>query len=116
MLLTAGKALIAWFFPSYPESYLPLAWMLPGMVFLGLGSVCNTKLAGLGYPAVTLWAAAAAFALNLALNVYLIPALGLQGAAISTSLAYAFWALLVGTRYLRTEGLGWGALLYPRSP
>ena len=116
VLLTAGKALIGWLFPSYPESFLPLAWMLPGMVFLGLGSVCNTKLAGQGYPAITLWAAAVAFALNLGLNVCLIPELGLQGAAISTSLAYAVWALLVGTRYLRAEGLGWGALLTPRSP
>ena len=116
VLLAAGKSLIGWFFPAYPESFLPLAWMLPGLVFLGLGSVCNTKLAGQGYPALTLWAAAAAFALNLGLNVCLIPGMGLQGAAISTSLAYAFWALLVGTRYLRTEGVGWGALLYPRSP
>ena len=116
VLLAAGKALIGWLFPSYPESFLPLAWMLPGLVFLGLGSICNTKLAGQGYPAITLWAAAAAFALNLGLNLCLIPALGLQGAAISTSLAYAVWALLVGTRYLSAEGLGWGALLSPRSP
>lgn len=111
VLLMAGKALIGWLFPAYPESFLPLAWMLPGLVFLGLGSVCNTKLAGQGYPAITLWAAAAAFALNLALNLYLIPALGLKGAALSTTIAYAAWSLLVGTRYLRSEGLGWGALL-----
>ena len=111
VLLIAGKALIGWLFPAYPESFLPLAWMLPGLVFLGLGSVCNTRLAGQGYPAITLWAAGAAFALNLALNTYLIPTLGLQGAALSTSIAYAAWAFLVGTRYLRSEGLGWGALL-----
>ena len=111
VLLAAGQALIGWLFPAYPESFLPLAWMLPGLVFLGLGSVCNTKLAGQGYPAITLWAAAAAFALNLGLNLYFIPALGLQGAAISTSLAYAVWGLVVGTRYLRMEGLGWRSLL-----
>ncbi len=114
VLLMAGKTLIGFLFPSYPEAFLPLAWMLPGLVFLGLGSVCNTKLAGQGYPAITLWAAAAAFALNLGLNLYLIPSLGLQGAALSTSIAYAAWALLVGTRYLRTEGLGWGDLFLAR--
>ena len=111
VLLAAGESLIGWFFPAYPESFLPLAWMLPGLVFLGLGSVCNIKLAGQGYPAITLWAAAAAFALNFALNLFLIPALGLQGAALSTTMAYAAWTLLVGTYYLRTEGLSWGALL-----
>ena len=110
VLLTAGRILIGWIFPSYPEAFPPLAWMLPGLVFLGLGSVCNTKLAGQGYPAITLWAAGAAFALNLGLNLYLIPALGLRGAALSTSLAYAAWATLVTTRYLRTEGVGWRGL------
>ena len=116
VLLAAGKSLIGWFFPAYPESFLPLAWMLPGLVFLGLGSVCNIKLAGKGYPTITLWAAAVAFVLNFALNLYLIPALGLKGAALSTTIAYTVWALLVGTRFLRMEGVDWGALLYPRSP
>ena len=110
-LLVAGRPLIGWLFPSYPEAFLPLAWMLPGLVFLGLGSVCNTKLAGQGYPAITLWAAAAAFVLNVGLGLWLIPGWGLVGAAWSKSIAYAAWALLVGGRYLRGEGVGWGAFL-----
>ena len=110
-LLVAGRPLIGWLFPSYPEAYLPLAWMLPGLVFLGLGSVCNTKLAGQGYPAVTLWAGAAAFLLNIGLGLWLIPGWGLLGAAWSKSIAYTAWALLVGGRYLRGEGVGWGAFL-----
>ena len=110
-LLVAGRPLIGWLFPSYPEAYLPLAWMLPGLVFLGLGSVCNTKLAGQGYPAVTLWAGAAAFLLNIGLGFWLIPGWGLLGAAWSKSIAYTAWALLIGGRYLRGEGVGWGAFL-----
>ena len=73
--------------------------------------MCNTKLAGQGYPAITLWAAAGAFVLNIGLGVWLIPSWGLLGAAWSKSIAYAAWALLVGGYYLRHEGLGWGALL-----
>ncbi len=111
VLLVAGRPLIGWLFPSYPEAFLPLAWMLPGLVFLGLGSVCNTKLAGQGYPAVTLWAAAAAFLLNIGLGFWLIPGWGLLGAAWSKSIAYTAWAILVVGRYLRGEGVGWGAFL-----
>ena len=111
VLLAAGRPLIGWLFPSYPEAYLPLAWMLPGLVFLGLGSVCNTKLAGQGYPAVTLWAGAAAFLLNIGLGLWLIPGWGLLGAAWAKSIAYTAWALLIGGRYLRGEGVGWGAFL-----
>ena len=110
-LLAAGRPLIGWLFPSYPEAFLPLAWMLPGLVFLGLGSVCNTKLAGQGYPPITLWAAAVALALNIGLGLLLIPAWGLPGAAWSKSIACTAWALLVGGRYLRGEGMGWGAFL-----
>ena len=110
-LLVAGRPLIGWLFPSYPEAFLPLAWMLPGLVFLGLGSVCNTKLAGQGYPAVTLWAGAAAFLLNIGLGLWLIPGWGLLGAAWAKSIAYTAWALLIGGRYLRGEGVGWGAFL-----
>jgi O-antigen/teichoic acid export membrane protein len=111
VLLVGGQWLIGLFFPAYPEAYAPLVWMLPGLVFLGFGSVCNTKLAGQGYPAITLWAAALAFCCNLALGAWFIPRWGLEGAALAKSIAYAIWSLLVGGYYLRGEGLGWGALL-----
>ena len=106
-----GEWLIGFFFADYPEAYALLKWMLPGLVFLGVGSVCNTKLAGEGYPAITLWAAVAAFALNMGLGSWLIPGWGLLGAAWAKSVAYAVWALLVGGYYLRHEGLDWAALL-----
>ena len=106
-----GEGLIGFFFADYPEAYALLKWMLPGLVFLGVGSVCNTKLAGEGYPAITLWAAVGAFALNMGLGSWLIPGWGLLGAAWAKSVAYAVWALLVGGYYLRHEGLGWAALL-----
>ena len=111
VLLLAGPLLIGLLFPDYPEAYEPLAWMLPGLVCLGFASVFNTKLAGQGYPVVTLWAAAAAFAVNILLGIWFIPTWGLLGAAWSKSVAYMAWALLVGGYYLRNEGLGWRALL-----
>jgi len=110
-LWLVGEGLIGLFFADYPEAYAVLTWMLPGLVFLGFGSVCNTKLAGQGYPAITLWAAAVAFVLNMGLGSWLIPGWGLLGAAWAKSLAYAAWALLVGGYYLRQEGLDWGTLL-----
>lgn len=106
-LAATGKLLIAFVFPDYQEAYLPLLWMLPGLVVAGFGSVFNTRLAGQGYPALTLWAPALALVLNLALNLALIPAMGLAGAALSTSLAYGLWGLLVARHCLRQLGCGW---------
>jgi O-antigen/teichoic acid export membrane protein len=110
-LAVAGKFLIALIFPKYPAAYAPLLWMLPGLVIAGFGSVFNTRLAGQGYPAITLWAPALALALNVALNLTLIPVLGLKGAALSTSLAYALWGLLTAHRCLGQLGCGWIAFL-----
>lgn len=110
-LVAAGKLLLIFFFPKYPEAYGLLVWMLPGLVVAGFGSVFNTRLAGQGYPAITLWAPALTLALNVALNLALIPAMGLTGAALSTSLAYGLWGLLVSGRCLRQLGCGWGAFL-----
>jgi len=106
-LLLWGPWLIGLLFPAYTAAYAPLTWMLPGLIFLGFGSVFNTKLAGLGYPPATQWAPALAFVLNLLLNAYLIPRLGLEGAALSTSISYALWAACVSWAYLRAEKLQW---------
>jgi O-antigen/teichoic acid export membrane protein len=111
ILLVGGQMLIGLFFPAFPEAYEPLVWMLPGLLFLGFGSVCNTKLAGQGYPAITLWAAALALVINILLNFIFIPMLGLKGAALATSMAYAIWSLVIGRGFLRSEGLAWGDLL-----
>ena len=111
-----GRPFIGLFAGSaYLAGYGPLVWMLPGLVFSGFGSVLNTKLAGQGYPPVTLWAPGLALAANVALNVWLIPQLGLKGAALSASVTYTLWALIVTVAYLRHTGLGWSAFLRARA-
>ena len=95
--LYAGKA--------YLEAYGPLIWMLPGLIFSGFGSVLNTKLAGQGYPPVTFWAPGLALVASITLNLWLIPRLGLDGAALSTSVAYLLWSGIVTIAYLQSTGL-----------
>ncbi|MEE3233986.1 MAG: polysaccharide biosynthesis C-terminal domain-containing protein [Candidatus Latescibacterota bacterium] len=98
-----GDQLISIFFPGYEQAYEPLIWMLPGLIFLGVGSVLNTKLAGLGYPAVTQWAPAIALAMNIGLNMYFLPKFGLRGAALATSISYAFWATCIAWAFFRSD-------------
>lgn len=92
----------------------PLRWMLPGLVAAGFGSVLNTKLAGQGYPAITIWAPAVALAANVGLNLLWIPRYGLQGAALSTSAAYVLWAVVVTLAYRRITALPWVAFVRNR--
>ena len=95
----------------FAGAHVPLLWMLPGLVASGFGSVLNTKLAGRGYPPVTMWAPGAALATNVGLNLVLIPRFGLVGAALSTSIAYSLWAAIVTAAYQRITGLAWGRFL-----
>lgn len=107
-VIVVGAPLINWIFGAeYAGAYEPLVWMLPGLVASGYASVLNTKLAGEGYPPVTMWAPALALAVNVTLNVWLIPRHGLLGAALSTSIAYGLWAVIVTLAYWRRTGLLW---------
>ena len=101
----SGKFLIrVTFGEEYIGAYEPLVWMLPGLVCSGFGSILNTRLSGLGYPPVTIWAPAIALAVGVTSNVILIPDHGLVGAAAATSVSYALWTALVSVAYLRRRG------------
>ncbi len=112
-LVGLGRLLLAVAFPDYPDAYAPLVWLLPGMVFSGCGSVFNSRLIGQGYPPVTVWAPATALGVNVGLNLWLIPSLGVIGAALSTSVAYTLWGLLVAWRCLRQWDAGWREVVRP---
>ena len=86
--------------------------MLPGLVASGFGSVLNTRLAGQGYPAVTIWAPAAAVALSACLNVLWIPTMGLKGAALATSAGYILWVAIVAQRYRVEAMVSWRDFLF----
>lgn len=111
-VVVIGAPMIRWIFGvPYAGAYEPLAWMLPGLIASGYGSVLNTKLAGQGYPPVTMWAPGVALVVNLALNLVLIPRHGLVGAALSTSVAYLVWAVIVTIAYQRSTGQAWTRFL-----
>jgi O-antigen/teichoic acid export membrane protein len=107
-VVAVGAPLIGWVYGAqFAGAHSPLVWMLPGLVASGFGSVLNTKLAGQGYPPVTMWGPGVALMTNIVLNLALIPRLGLTGAALSTSVAYCLWAAITIIAYQRITGLAW---------
>lgn len=77
----------------YGEAYLPglsaLYWLLPAIYALGLHTLVMNHLAATGMPWVAVAAPAAGAVVNLGLNVWLIPTLGIRGAAVASLVAYA---------------------------
>jgi O-antigen/teichoic acid export membrane protein len=77
----------------YGEAFLPsttpLYWLLPGIGLLGLNGVLMHYLLAVGLPPRVVAYQAMAVALNIALELVLLDRLGLAGAGIASTIAYA---------------------------
>ena len=77
----------------YGEAFLPsrtpLYWLLPGIVLLGANAVLIHYFLAVGMPRVVVVAQALAVALNIGLEVVLLDRLGLAGAGVASTIAYA---------------------------
>jgi O-antigen/teichoic acid export membrane protein len=90
MLALVGPLLIDLVYgAAFREAYLPLLVLLPGVVLMGGAKVLTNEIAGRGYPGYNSAATAIGLAITVILNLALIPRLGIAGAALASSIAYA---------------------------
>ena len=82
-----------------------LRWLMPGMVCLCVVFPVFSMLQGIGRADLPLKIMLAGTALKLAGNILLIPAMGLDGAAVSTSLSYGVILAAALRIYFRTAGI-----------
>jgi O-antigen/teichoic acid export membrane protein len=97
------------FAPSVPVIW----WILPGTVALAVGKVIAADLTARGLNIHLPISAFIGLALTLMLDFILIPKMGIQGAALASSVAYlgaAIYLLVVMKRALQTS---WNGLLLP---
>jgi O-antigen/teichoic acid export membrane protein len=81
-----------------------LILLLPGFVAFSLEVVMMNFLAGEGTPPVVIWAPAVGLAINIAANLFVIPRWGINGASVTSSVAYTVVLLLVLRYYTRSTG------------
>lgn len=94
-LALSGHILIRVLFgPVFAQSYLPMLVLLPGAVLLGQAKVLSSSIAGRGFPHYNSYIAAVGLVVTVALDVALIPRLGITGAAAATTASYAVISLL----------------------
>jgi O-antigen/teichoic acid export membrane protein len=93
-----------------------LQLMLPGVVAYSIVAVLTHPLIAWGAPGRVTAVLAAGLLVNLGANLLLIPQLGMNGAALASSVSYISTALLILLLYRRVSGHGLGqALLIRRS-
>lgn len=88
-------------------------WIVPGTVALCLGKVGSSDLAGRGKNGYASVFAFVCFAMTALLDWYLIPRLGIRGAALASSLAYLADAVLILAALHFELKVRWRELLWP---
>lgn len=88
-VLVAAPWLVSVLFGSaYAGSVAPLRWLLPGTIAFSLQSVLSNYLAGRGRPRIVLLAWLAGAVVGIGADLVVIPAYGIEGAAIVSSVSY----------------------------
>jgi O-antigen/teichoic acid export membrane protein len=98
---------------GFSGSFFPLVLLLPGVTAMASARPLYNWLVRQGRPLTLSFICVAAFALNLILNVILLPLIGIAGAAIASSVAYLGLsvALQVWARRVAGGGVSEGLLL-----
>ena len=110
-----GKVIILIISSSrYIEAYIPLLFMLPGIVCINAGSVINNYYWGRTYPLKIIVAPFVAAVFGLFLNVLLVPRIGVSGATLSFSLMSVLWFVYQVVRFANDSGRGFYEVLVPR--
>jgi len=97
-LVTAALAwwAVPWLFGApYQEAARALWLLLPGVFCISVQHVLHQDLGGRNYPIYLAGVWALALTINVTLNLLLLPRLGIGGAALSSSIAYAVAAGLL---------------------
>jgi O-antigen/teichoic acid export membrane protein len=111
-LLAVAAMVVAWIaFPlafgtAYDDAVLAFWLLAPGIWIFGLGRIFSTFFTNaLGRPRVPLLVAATSLGISVPLCFVLIPSLGMNGAAIATSVSYAASMVLAIVVFARETGI-----------
>lgn len=86
---------------SYLKSYMPFVYLLPGIVLFSVNILLAARMAGKGNIVINMQASAICFFVILLLDLWLIPAMNIKGAAIATSIGYSVSTVFAIIKYRR---------------
>ncbi len=104
-MVLAGKFVIVLLFGHrFSASYTPLLWLLPGIVFLGVGRVLSAYFHGINKPEYGSFFTIISVIFTIVFDLILIPTMGAIGAAIASSIAYTIAGILAIFLYCKETG------------
>ena len=104
IFLSIGKQVITLVYDiEFIRAFDIFRLLLPAVFFLSIGSLINTFFWSKGFPLTTIFLPVVALALNIILNIILIPKVGINGAAIATTISYGVWLILLLFYFFNTK-------------
>lgn len=115
VLLLAGRGVVSLlygsaFLPAVPAIYI----LLPGVVIVSSWRILAHHFLGSGKPLVNAKVSLASLLLNVLLNIFLIPRLGIRGAALATTVSYSLGSYLIFRVFASETSQSVTALLVPQ--
>jgi O-antigen/teichoic acid export membrane protein len=108
LLFALGRYIILLLFgAAFLPALKPLWILLPGVVALSIPKVLSPEILGRGKPIVGTIAAGVSLAVNVPLNILLIPRMGISGAALASTICYTVGAIVVLAMFLRISKNSW---------
>ncbi|MFK3683993.1 lipopolysaccharide biosynthesis protein [Pseudomonas sp. NPDC088890] len=111
MALIGQWLIVTLFGAEYQPAYPALLALLPGLLGLCFASILRLDLLGKNRPGTVSLMMGAGAALNLVLNLVLIPTWGIVGAAMASSIAYLTVTVAMLVLYCRLSGVALGQTL-----
>ena len=107
-MMLAAKVVLSFLFG---DAYMPAApavmVLLPAVALLGVNSVFMNYFASIGMPIFTVISPGIAVVVNISANYFMIPALGIVGAAWASLASYGFMLLMsLGYVWMLRTGYG----------
>lgn len=112
--LTVNWWVVPVFGRAYADASAALLLLLPGVVLFTVTVVLASGIAGAGYPELNSYVAAATLVMSVTFDLWLIPRMGVPGAALASSLTYIASTLLTTWIYVRLSGASLRDILSPR--
>lgn len=115
VLALLGKVVITYFFgTAFEAAITPLYIMLPGVACIGASTVLGNDMSARGRLEIHSYISGIGLAADIILNIFLIPRLGLIGAALGSSLSYILITIAVVIAFRVVTKVSYSALFIPR--
>jgi O-antigen/teichoic acid export membrane protein len=105
ILALGAEWILSWFGPAYTAAKTPLLILLVGQ---GINTLCGSVGVYLNMTSkqkIFQWIVASALVLNVALNIYLIPIYGINGAAWATASSMMAWNIIAVIYVYKSDGI-----------